>query len=214
MEIITPDKRIAAVVLAAGMSRRMGRLKPLLPFGGQPMLVRVIESLQQANEIQPIIVVTGYAADQVVSVVQRSTLHTQNIMYAHNENYATGEMLSSVQMGVQALPEHIAAFLLVLGDQPGVLPSTIEALCHKYHETGAPIITPSHNGRQGHPLLIAAECAAEILSLAPDATLRDFVQRHRDERIEVDVADSAVIADVDTPEDYETALRLWHNSSQ
>ena len=210
----TPAPRhIAAIVLAAGMSRRMGRLKALLPFGDKPMLARVMENLELAQRIEPIIVVTGHAAEEIVLAAHQSTPEAHNIVFAHNANYARGEMLSSVQTGIRTLPPDIGAFLMVLGDQPGVLPSTINALCNAFIETRAPIIQPVFNGRRGHPLLFAAPCIPEILALPPGATLRDCVQRHRDEAVQVNVTDATVVADVDTPDDYERALRWWQESS-
>jgi len=211
--VTTPAHRhLAAIVLAAGMSRRMGRLKQLLPFGDKPMLARVVESLQSAQPGGPIVIVTGHAAAEIVLAVQQSTPEMQNIAFAHNAAYATGEMLSSVQTGVRALPPDVNAFLLVLGDQPGVLPSTINALCTTFVDTRAPIVQPVFNGRRGHPLLFAARCTPEILALPRGATLRDCVQQHRGEAIEVSVPDAAIVADVDTPEEYERALRLWRGS--
>jgi CTP:molybdopterin cytidylyltransferase MocA len=114
---------VAAVVLAAGMSQRMGRLKPLLPFGDKPMIARVVQTLQSAGDIHPIVVVTGNAAAQIEAALAEYSLH-----FTHNEHFAAGGMLSSVKTGVAALPPHIDAFFLVLGDQPAVRSSTLIAL--------------------------------------------------------------------------------------
>jgi molybdenum cofactor cytidylyltransferase len=206
------SERIAAIVLAAGKSQRMVRLKPLLPFGDKPMLVRVLENLQAALGIDPLIVVTGHAVSDIMSAVQQHLSPPHSIAFAHNVEHETGEMLSSVQAGVRALPSGTKAFFLALGDQPGVLPSTLNALREAWQSTQAPIVLPTYNGRRGHPLLFTIACVDEILSLPPEATLRDVVQRHRSATVEVPVDDSAVIADVDTPDDYERALRQWSSS--
>lgn len=203
--------RIAAVVPAAGMSRRMGRLKPLLPFGDKPMLARVSENLAAAGAA-PVIVVTGHAAPDIVAALRASGSRDANggdLLCAHNADYAAGGMLSSVQTGVRALPEDAEAFLLALGDQPMVRPATLRALLRARRETGAPIVRPVHGGRRGHPVLFDARCAPDILALPAGATLKTYVTQRRAEAVEVAVDDAAVLADVDTPEDYQRALREW-----
>ncbi|MDQ3812754.1 MAG: nucleotidyltransferase family protein [Armatimonadota bacterium] len=206
MDDATNHGNIAAIVLAAGLSQRMGRLKPLLPFDGKPMLARVLDNLLAAAPIASIIVVTGHAAPEI-----RHALDGYPVEFAHNAGYATGGMVSSVQTGVRALPEGTAAFLLVLGDQPVVQSATLQALLAAWRETDAPIVLPVHSGRRGHPVVFARRCAGEILDLPADATLRSVVARHA--ALEVVVDDAAVLDDVDTPEDYERALQCWRNRS-
>jgi len=186
------------------MSQRMGRLKPLLPFGDKPMLARVVENLLATQEIAPLIVVTGHAAPEITAVLQ-----DYSVKFAHNKDYAAGGMLSSVQTGVRALPSPTSAFLLVLGDQPTVRPATLQALLKVWRETEAPIVLPTHHGRRGHPLLFSSHCASEILDLPADATLKTCVMRYMAETIQVPVPDESILADVDTPADYEHALQIW-----
>ena len=202
---------LAAIILAAGLSQRMGRLKPLLPFGDKPMLARVVDLFLTIAEIRPLIVVTGHAAPEITTALSGYPLH-----FAHNDGYATGGMLSSVQTGVRALPPDTAAFFLVLGDQPTVAPGTIKALLNAWHEardSASPpsIILPVYQGRRGHPVLFAGHCAAEILDLPASATLKTCVQRHAGNTVEVAVEDPSILADVDTPEDYDYALHLWQS---
>jgi CTP:molybdopterin cytidylyltransferase MocA len=195
---------IPAIILAAGMSQRMGRFKPMLPFGDRPMLARVVENLQAAEYFSPTILVTGHAMQEIMPV-----LSVYRIAFAHNPEYAMGGMLSSVQTGVRALPENCPAFLLALGDQPAVHPDTLRALVERFRSASAPITLPTFGGRRGHPVLFAAQCASEILALPAEATLKTVVSRHEAEIAEVLVPDEAILADVDTPEDYERALNLW-----
>jgi molybdenum cofactor cytidylyltransferase len=194
---------LAAIVLAAGMSKRMGQFKPLLPFGDRPMLVRVLEALQTAG-IETIVVVTGHQRQRIEDAV--SALNVQCI---HNAQYATGEMLSSVQTGVRALSAS-HDFLLVLGDQPAVQVSTIKVLWQRRQEQpDAKIVLPTYRARRGHPLIFHSSCVPEILELAPHETLKTIVQRHAAHTIEVPVEDAAIREDVDTPEDYQRALSRW-----
>lgn len=196
---------VAAVVLAAGLSQRMGRLKPLLPFGDRPMLSRVLESLLAVVEASRCIVVTGHAAPEI-----RAAVADSGVTFAHNSDYASGGMLSSVQSGVRALPTDTKAFFLVLGDQPMVAPETVGSLLRAWRAAPASaIVLPLYGDRRGHPVLFASRCAAEIMTLPPDATLKTCVQRHAADTVQVAVDDPAVIADVDTPDDYQQALNLW-----
>lgn len=199
------------MVLAAGRGARLQSLphrKPLLTFGDRPMLARVVETLNAAHAISPLIVVTGYAAEEVrvaMNAFQEYFLH-----FIHNDNWENGGMLSSVQCGVRALPDDTAAFFLSLGDQPLLQAATLHALLEAWRATQAPIVLPSFNGRRGHPVLFDIRSRDEILVLPPDATLRDFIRHHDAECREVEVPDSNVRFDIDTPEDYERALALWH----
>jgi molybdenum cofactor cytidylyltransferase len=204
-----PMNSVAAVVLAAGMSQRMGRLKPLLPFGDKPMIACVVETLHGASEISPVVVVTGNAAAQI-----ESALCEYSVQFAHNENFAAGGMLSSVKTGVAALPPHIEAFFLVLGDQPAVCSSTLIALRQAWQRTRAPVVVPMHNRRRGHPVLFDRSCIAHILALPGDATLKNVVQAHTLQTVELDVEDEGVLHDVDTPTDYERALQTWRRENE
>ena len=195
----------AAIVLAAGMSQRMGRLKMLLPFGDRPMLARSVESLLALQEISPILVVTGHAAQEIEDAVREYS----GIRIVPNAEYAAGGMLSSVQAGVRALPGHCNAFFLALGDQPMVSPQTLSALLSARRKTGATIVMPTYQGRRGHPVLFDRQCGQEILELPADATLKTLITRHADVLGEVPVSDPAILADIDTPEEYERALQIW-----
>ena len=198
---------VAAIVLAAGMSQRMGRLKPLLPFDGKPMLARVVDNLIAASPstpIAPIIVVIGHNAPEI-----RNALCGYPVEFAHNPDYEIGGMFSSVQTGVRVLPQEAGAFLLMLGDQPTVQPATLHALLATWHETKAPVVRPAYRSKRGHPVLISTDCAGEILSLPATATLRAVVAQHAADAVEVEVEDAAILEDVDTPEDYERALQTW-----
>src|SRR5690242_9158000 len=122
-----PSGSIAAIVLAAGMSRRMGRFKPLLPFGDRPLIWRVIQGVSET--VSNIIVVSGYHAQEL-----EAALAGLNVQFVHNPLYEKGEMLSSVQAGVRSLPANTAAFLVVLGDQPMVEGKTIDSLINSWRQ--------------------------------------------------------------------------------
>lgn len=195
--------RVCAIVLAAGASQRMGRPKPLLPFGDRPMIARVMESLASVPEAHPIVVVTrGDNAEIAAALAAYRVDITVNPA-------PSGGMISSLRLAIVSLPSRIDAFLLLLGDQPTVLPSTIRALLDAWNTTRAAIVLPTHRGRRGHPLLFAASCAPQILALPPGGTLRAVVTANSAHIVEVETSDPSVVEDVDTPEDYERALARW-----
>ena len=199
---------IAAIVLAAGMSQRMGRLKALLPFGDKPMLARILENLENTGGIAPILLVLGYAAPQIAPVAAPFS-----VRLLHNPDYEAGGMLSSIQTGVQALPPDTEAFFLVLGDQPGVRPQTLRSLRTAWQQSPGLITLPTHEDRRGHPLLLSALLIPEILALPPNSTLKTLITRHSDHIRRVPVPDPAILFDVDTPEDYLRALREFETLS-
>jgi len=207
---IVPDSTtVAAVVLAAGLSTRMGQFKPLLPLGGAPMVARVVESIQSVGGIGPVVVVTGHQSERV-----RSALADLDVRFAYNEAYEQGEMLSSVQAGVRALPTDAGAFVLALGDQPVVKPSTIRLLADTWRRTGALIVAPTYEGRRGHPIVFSSRCIPELLALHSNQTLKALLDRDPNEIAQVPVDDPAVRVDIDTPQDYECVLRVWQRRSQ
>ena len=187
----------------------MGRLKMLLPFGDRPMLARGIECLQASRVIGRITVVTGHAEQEI----RASVGEYEGVDWAHNADHAAGGMLSSVKTGVRALPGDCGAFFLVHGDQPMVFPATLDLLAYLWHPESTPIAVPSYDGKRGHPVLISCSLAAEILALGEAETLKTLMTRHARDVLEVAVLDPATVEDVDTPEDYETALQRWRNVS-
>jgi molybdenum cofactor cytidylyltransferase len=207
-ESIAPEPSIGAVVLAAGMSRRMGRLKMLLPFGDRPMLARVVESLRSAANIAPIIVVTGHAEQEIWAAIAEYP----DVARVHNPQFAAGGMLSSIQAGVQALPPACDAFFLVLGDQPMVRAETLTRLRAAWDPDAAPVVVPLHNGKRGHPVLISRALISEILALGTKDTLKTLMVRHAEQVAEAAVDDPATVTDIDTPEDYEAALMRWRET--
>jgi len=189
--------KIGAVVLAAGMARRMGTMKVLLAWqDGQTILEQVIAQLQVAA-VDPVIVVTGNRASEV-SVLARA----QGATAVLNPDYERGEMLSSLKVGLQAMPEAVEAALVVLGDQPRIQAQMIVEIVVAYAEGRGRIVAPSFAMRRGHPLLIDRSLWAELAALPTMGAPRDVINRHADEIAYVLAADDSVLSDVDTPEQY------------
>jgi molybdenum cofactor cytidylyltransferase len=191
------QRSVGALVLAAGMSRRMGQPKVLMPWAnGKPIIEHILDQLILAR-LDHISVVTGHRAAEVNAVAAKLDIPT-----VFNPEFATGEMLSSVKAGLRAMPEHVAAALIVLGDQPRIQPRVITQVLSTYAEGANEIVAPSYKQRRGHPILIDRRLWAEILALPPDGAPRDVINAHADRIAYVDVDTDSVLSDVDTPQEY------------
>ena len=186
---------IAAIVLAAGGSARMGHPKQLLPVSGRPMIRLVVEAVAAAGLAQ-VVVVTGAHAGAV-----RAALAGLPVEIVVNEAWAQG-MSSSVRAGLQALRPEIQAVLLVLGDQPALTADLLRSLAARYRATGAPIVAPFYRGQRGNPVLFDRVLFAELLAVEGDRGGRLVVARHQEQVERVDVQDAAVVMDIDSPQDY------------
>lgn len=192
---------IGAVVLAAGESRRMGRQKLLLPFGGKTVIRHIVDQLA-ASRVERIVVVTGHDRVGVADAVSGA-----NVELAHNGGYARG-MLTSVRCGIAALPPETAGFLIALGDQPNVNPDVVNALIDTFTRGSRGIIVPMHDNDTGHPILISARYREAIMTQFDDTGLRGLIYGRPDEVLRLPVGTGDVLRDMDTPEDYERELRL------
>jgi len=190
---------LPAIILAAGLSSRMGMFKPLLPLDGTPLISHVISALQASGCIAPLIVVTGHRAAELAAALP------QGVTQVENPHYATGEMLSSLKAGIQKaqiLAPAAPGFLLAFADQPAVLSHTIQHLVTAFLDQLSSVALPVHAGKKGHPILLSSTLIPEILALAPDQTLRDVVHRHLPQAALIPVDDPAVLEDLDTPDDF------------
>ncbi|GAB4489981.1 MAG: hypothetical protein OHK0031_13550 [Anaerolineales bacterium] len=190
----------SAILLAAGMSRRMGTPKMMLPWGGTSVLGQVAATLAAAHPALEIVVVTGGARTLVAAEVARlaESLPVREVFNPAHEN---GGMLSSVQVGLAALPASATAALIALGDQPQGKSETARELLSAFEARGARILMPSFQARRGHPWLVCRELWPEILALRPPLTLRDFLNQHSAEIVYTE-ADESVLQDLDTMEEY------------
>ncbi len=194
------DKTLAAVVLAAGESRRMGRPKQLLPFGAQTILERVVDTLLSAG-VGEVIVVLGHEADRV-----RAVLGDRPVKAVINEAYRQG-MLSSVKCGVRAVGTAYDAVLFALGDQPHIECVVISEVIHAYRTGNTGIVIPRYGAKKGHPIIIdLRKYRQAILTLPEDVGLNTLMQEHADDVRLIDVASEDIIRDIDVPDDYTREL--------
>ena len=195
---------IAAVVLAAGLSRRMGTNKLLLPFAQGTVLSHIVSVLQTCP-LDEIVVVTGHEHEKVEEMLGRyPDCKASDLRFAYNPNYATGEMLSSIQVGLATMRSNCEAALIVLGDQPHIERRIVEQVIAAY-KPGA-VVIPSFNRRGGHPILIDRGRWPEVLALPLDSNLREMLRARADWLHYVEVDTETILRDVDTPDDYERAI--------
>ncbi len=193
--------RIAALVLAAGRSRRMGAVNKLLAeVGGTPMVACVVAAAM-ASQAATVVVVTGHRAAKV-----RAALAETGAEFVDNPDYAAG-LSSSLRAGLAALPDDIDGAVVCLGDMPRVTAALIDALIDAFEPAkGAAICVPTHRGKRGNPVLWARRFFAEMAAVTGDTGARHLIGEHADQVCEVDVDDDAVLADVDTPEALDAIL--------
>ena len=183
--------RIAAVVLAAGRSSRMGHFKLLAEIAGRPMLRHVVDAAL-ASSARPVVVVTGNEADRVAQALQDLDVHL-----VHNQDFAAG-LSTSLKAGIGALSPDIDAAIILLGDMPRIAGTHIAALIGAF-APGA-IVVPVRQGQRGNPVLWPRDFFPQLLSLSGDQGARrllvDLAARVR----EVEMPDDAIFQDIDTPE--------------
>lgn len=195
-ESITPD--LAAIVLAAGASSRMGRLKPLLPLAGINPLERVIRLFHNAG-IRDVIVVVGNRADEL-----RPTIQRDGVRCVDNPHWRKG-MYSSVVSGAAALPPYARGAFVLPVDIPLIRTSTIRQLADAFQPDR--ILYPLFDKRRGHPPLIARTILDGAVS-GEAATLRALLLAREYAALDIPVADQAIHLDMDTPGDFNTLQQL------
>jgi molybdenum cofactor cytidylyltransferase len=192
---------IAAVVLAAGMSTRMGRPKLLLPYGEHTVIEHIIVTLL-ALPLGEVVVVTGHEQSRLEMLLGRWPVRT-----VHNPDYREGEMLSSLQIGLRSVAPVTQAALLVLGDMPALDSDVVRQLIQAYQASDwSAVVIPSYRMRAGHPVLIPRHYWQEILELPQEANPRSVLRGPNTSVIWVKVNSPSVVLDIDTPQDYEQGL--------
>ena len=190
----------AALIVAAGMSSRMGDFKPMLNIGSISIAQRVVASLQQAG-VEKIVMVTGYNAVQL-----ERHLSGLGIVFLRNENYEHTQMFESACIGLSYLADKCDRLLFTPVDIPLFTAATLQQLLG----SDAPLACPVCDGKRGHPILIASSLIGRILSDSGHDGLRGALERCGAPMTEIPVEDRGILHDADTPEDYKALLR-YHN---
>ena len=187
--------RIAAVVLAAGLSRRMGTLNKLtIDIEGKPMLRRVVEAVV-GSQASPVIIVTGHEREQTEGALAGLSVAT-----VFNPDYAAG-LSTSLKRGLAALPADIEGAVICLGDMPLVTAGDIDRLLGAFNPVeGRSIVVPTRRGKRGNPVVIGKAFLAELSGIAGDIGAREVIATHPDQVAEVEVEGDGVLTDIDTPQ--------------
>jgi len=187
--------RIGAVLLAAGLSRRMGQNKLLIRFDSETLVRRSARVLIEAG-LDPVLVVTGHEAEKI-----RAALDGLALRFIHNPNYEEG-LASSLVRGITALEtEAVEAGLVALADMPLIGPEQIKRLLEAYSPAdGRLICVPVYDGKQGNPVLWDAGVFDEMKQLTGDRGAKALLAAHQGEIAEIDFGDPSILIDVDTPE--------------
>ena len=191
--------RFGAIILAAGLSARMVSNKVLLPWHDDEPIVRHVALKFVNAPIEQSVVVTGRDAAKV-----RAAVDDLGVTCVHNPDFATGEMLSSVKVGLRALPAGLAACFIQPADMP-LLPIEVIVQLASAHEAGWNL-APRYESRRGHPVLLDRAYWDAMLALPADAKPRAVIEAARERLRLVDVDDAGVLLDIDTREAYERVL--------
>jgi molybdenum cofactor cytidylyltransferase len=189
---------VAAIILAAGSSERMGQLKQLLSIDGQPMVRRVTEVVC-ASGLAQVIVVVGAHAEKV-----EASLSGLPVELVHNRAWQEG-LSTSLRIGIGALRPDTMAVLVVLADQPALTSNLLQQLVERYRATRAPVVAPFYRGQRGNPVLFDRSLFPELQAVQGDRGARRVVQRYGEQMERVACDHPAVVQDVDTPGDYQRA---------
>jgi molybdenum cofactor cytidylyltransferase len=196
---------IPGVILAAGLSTRMGRPKATLPLAGpdpDTFLVRIVRTFHEAG-VEDVVVVLGHQAEAAADAVLRSGLAARLVL---NPSYESGQ-LSSVLAGLSAVDRPgVRAMLMTLVDVPLVAPSTVRAVLDRFDATGAPIVRPVQGAKHGHPVAIGRALFAAIRAADPRLGAKPIVRSHVSAAGDVEVDDDGAFLDIDTPEEYARIL--------
>jgi molybdenum cofactor cytidylyltransferase len=196
---------ISAVVLAAGLSTRMGgQTKALLPLReGDTFVTRIIRTLNDAG-IHDVVVVVGHESARVQMAVEQSGLSARTVL---NPQYHQGQ-LSSVLAGLDAIDHpDVDAMILALVDAPLFSAATVRALVQRFAETGAPVVRAVHGDEHGHPVVIARSLFAALRTAPPTHGAKPVVRGNVSAAGDVAVDDPGAFIDIDTPDDYDRVLR-------
>jgi len=194
------EPRVSAVILAAGMSTRMGALKQLLPLNGRTLLENVLESVRK-SQVDEVVLVLGFEADTI-----QEKIPLDRVKVVVNEAYREG-MGASVRVGIEQVSPDADAALVMLADQPFVKPDSLDRLIHIYAEQKPQIVIPVYQGFRGNPVLLDRSVFPELLNLGGDIGCRAIFGSHTENILKVPVEDIGVLVDIDTQADFEKFSR-------
>jgi molybdenum cofactor cytidylyltransferase len=192
---VKPGRRIAAIVLAAGRSTRMGGPNKLIAEIAGRALVRIAAEQALASRARPVIVVTGHQRERV-----EAALAGLDVVLAHNPDFADG-LSTSLKAGIAAVPADADGAVVALGDMPQVDARLIDRLLAAFDpEKGALVVVPTIDGKRGNPVVWSRRFFPDLMALEGDVGARHLIATYADAVTDVPMEDSAALTDVDTPD--------------
>ena len=202
-----PDRpAVSAIVLAAGMSRRMGTPKQLLRAGERTLLELTLENVRNSSVAETILVL-GFAAGEI-----QEKIPTQGLKVVVNPEYQEG-MAASLRAGIAAVDAKVHAAIIVLADQPRVRPATLDALIEHHRSFGAQIVIPVYRGFRGNPVLLDRSVFPEVMAISGDVGCRAIFGGHTQNIRKLEVDDIGILLDVDARGDLEAIFAARASSS-
>lgn len=186
---------INAIILAAGQSKRMGKLKPLLRFNDKTFLDQII-SVLKLSDADRITVVLGAEAEAVKKTVD---LSGTNVVI--NKDYQKGQ-LSSLTAAIEKTPQDTDAILICLADAPFITENVVNKIISKFKETNSPIIVPVFNKKRGHPPLFSRSLFNELINAPQEQGARHVLYSNEEKVLEVETSEGGILIGIDTPDDY------------
>lgn len=194
---------LGGIILAAGLSSRMGEYKPLLEVKGTSMVRRVVAMMRQAGA-EPILVVTGYRRKELEAHLQGT-----GVQCVYNSAYASTQQLESLRLALAALPPSCKRVMISPADVPLVSPQTVQRLMAIH----ADFVRPVYQGEVGHPVFLSTAYIPYLQSYDGPGGLRGAMERSGCNLQELEVGDRGTILDNDTPQDFARLLN-WYESEQ
>lgn len=193
--------QFTAIILAAGASSRMGKPKQLLKVDGQYMLDRSILAAIRAD-INPPVVVLGANA----GLIESHATQLKRCIVVKNDNFQMG-LSTSLKCGIQAAPPQTEAYIFILADQPLVSSTLLIEMMKEFEQTKADLLYPIFQGRRGNPVIVTSRLHDRLLLATGDSGAKFLFADNSLKIVPYPVTTSAVIADVDTPEDFQELCR-------
>lgn len=188
------NKRTAVLLVAAGLSARMGVFKPMMQLGGKPLIDHALNTFQITG-IGEIVIVTGHRRHEI-----EAHLADRDIVLIQNKRYAQTEMFDSVRIGLDYLHGRCDRFFVMPADIPLIRPFSIEAMLFCMQSQQSAVFKPSFKGKSGHPLLIDAGCIPQILEYNGANGLKGALESANFSMRTLPLPDPGILMDADTPE--------------
>lgn len=191
--------KINGLVLAAGMSQRMGDFKPLMKIGNKTMIETTVHAMFEAG-VDQVNVVVGYRGQDIEQVLGPLKSQGKSLQIFYNKKYDETQMLDSIQIGLDGMG-NCDGFFLTPGDMPAISVNTYKTLMEYAQTTSAKVVFPVIDGYRKHPPYISSECRDTIMNFQGEG-LRALWKEYEGEILQIPITDQGCVMDADYPEDF------------